>query len=390
MTTSAAALKRLHLTRKPEFDALRGLFLVWMTLTHLPTRMSDLVNQPFGFVSSAEGFVLLSGLLVGRVYMRQALENSGELRTKLWKRALKVYAYHVSLLLLAFTFAAAFAVVRHRAALENLLNFYIAHPAVAVVGSLLLIYCPPLLDILPLYVIFLLASPFAFSIAARRGWRPVVAGSTLIWLLAQFHLRIWVHQVVVHVTHLPIPLQESGAFDLFAWQWIWISGMWLGARSLEGQMPLRRIPQWGLRVAGAICVFFLGVRHSWWGPSLTQDSLATLLDKWQMAPLRLLNLVAFVVVLYGLRSAVRWVISREPFLTLGRASLQVFCAHLLFVFVGLALLYGEVPELHGIYALVLLAVTFLGLIYVAQREVRQKHGNSGKPRSTAAVVDTAA
>jgi hypothetical protein len=389
-TTSAAALKRLHLARKPEFDALRGLFLVWMTLTHLPTRMSDLVNQPFGFVSSAEGFVLLSGLLVGRVYMRQALESSGELRTKLWKRALKVYAYHVSLLLLAFTFAAAFAVVRHRAALENLLNFYIAHPAVAVVGSLLLIYCPPLLDILPLYVIFLLASPFAFSIAARRGWRPVVACSTLIWLLAQFHLRIWVHQVVVHVTHLPIPLQESGAFDLFAWQWIWIIGMWLGARSIEGQMPLRRVPQWGRWVAGAICVFFLGVRDSWWGPGLTQDSLAMLLDKWQVAPLRLLNLVAFVVVLYGLRSAVRWVISREPFITLGRASLEVFCAHLFFVFVGLALLYGEVPQLHGIYALALLAVTLLALIYVAQRQVRRKHANSRKAQSTtAAVVDTA-
>jgi hypothetical protein len=388
-TKSAAVLKSLHFTRKPEFDALRGLFLVWMTLTHLPTRMSDLVNQPFGFVSSAEGFVFLSALLVGRVYMRQALENSGAMRTKIWKRALKVYAYHVSLLLLAFTFAAAFAVVRHRAALENLLDFYIAHPAVAVVGSLLLIYCPPLLDILPMYVIFLLASPFAFSIAARRGWRPVVVCSTLIWLLAQFHLRTWVHQVVVHVTHLPIPLQESGAFDLFAWQWIWIIGMWMGARSLEGEMPLRRVPQWGRWVAGAICVFFLGVRHSWWGPGLTQDSLAMLLDKWQVAPLRLLNLVAIVVVLYGLRSAVRWVISREPFITLGSASLQVFCAHLLFVFIGLALLYGEVPELHGIYALALLAATLLGLIYVAQREVRRKHTNSGKGNTTAAVADTA-
>ena len=51
------------LERKPELDALRGLFLVWMTLTHLPTRASDLVNQPFGFVSSAEGFVFLSALL---------------------------------------------------------------------------------------------------------------------------------------------------------------------------------------------------------------------------------------------------------------------------------------------------------------------------------------
>ena len=245
------------------------------------------------------------------------------MRTKLWKRALKVYAYHVSLLLLTFTVAAAFAVAHHRAALENLLNFYIAHPAVAAVGSLLLIYCPPLLDILPLYVIFLLASPFAFSITARRGWRGVVACSTLIWLLAQFHLRVWVHQVVVHVTHLLIPLQESGAFDLFAWQWIWIIGMWVGARSLEGQLPLRHVPQWGRWVAGAICVF-LGVRHAWWGPSLTQESLGMLLDKWQVAPLRLLNLVAFVVVLYGLRGAVRWVISREPFITLGRASLEVF------------------------------------------------------------------
>jgi hypothetical protein len=30
--------------RRPELDALRGLFLVWMTLTHLPTRLSAVVN----------------------------------------------------------------------------------------------------------------------------------------------------------------------------------------------------------------------------------------------------------------------------------------------------------------------------------------------------------
>ena len=52
-------MKFPKLPRKPELDALRGLFLVWMTLTHLPTKFSDLVNQPFGFVSSAEGFVFL-------------------------------------------------------------------------------------------------------------------------------------------------------------------------------------------------------------------------------------------------------------------------------------------------------------------------------------------
>jgi hypothetical protein len=390
-TTPGAVVRSMQLPRKPEFDALRGLFLVWMTLTHLPTRMSDLVNQPFGFVSSAEGFVFLSALLVGRVYMRQALEDVGSLRSKLWKRALRVYAYHVSLLLLAFTFAAAFAVYRHHAALEHLLDFYIAHPAVAIVGSLLLIYCPPLLDILPMYVIFLLASPFAFSIAVKRSWRPVIAGSTLIWLLAQFHLRAFVHAKVVAITHLPIPLQEGGAFDLFAWQWVWIMGMWMGARSVEGELPLHVIPKWVTGMAGAVCLFFVGVRHAWWGARLTQESLGLLLDKWQLGPLRVLNIIAFVLVLYSLRGAVGWLIAREPFITLGRASIEVFCAHLLFVFVGLALLYGEVPELHGIYALSLLIATFIGILYVAQRQVRRKHAEKARTtRAPSPLADTAA
>jgi membrane protein implicated in regulation of membrane protease activity len=62
----------------------------------------------------------------------------------------------------------------------------------------------------------------------------------------------------------------------------------------------------------------------------------------------------------------------EPFLTLGKASLEVFCAHVFFVFVGLALLYGEVTELHGPYALILLIITFSALMLVAIREVRRK------------------
>jgi fucose 4-O-acetylase-like acetyltransferase len=62
----------------------------------------------------------------------------------------------------------------------------------------------------------------------------------------------------------------------------------------------------------------------------------------------------------------------EPLVTLGKASLEVFCAHVFFVFVGLALLYGEVTELHGPYALILLIITFTALILVAIREVRRK------------------
>ena len=68
----------------------------------------------------------------------------------------------------------------------------------------------------------------------------------------------------------------------------------------------------------------------------------------------------------------RVVVAREPFLTLGKASLQVFCAHLFFVFGGLAMLYGEMEQLTGITAILLLVVTFVSLFLVAANEVRNR------------------
>jgi hypothetical protein len=360
------------LERRPELDALRGLFLVWMTLTHIPTRFSEFVNQPIGFVSSAEGFVFLSALLVGRIYIRELMQDEAGVHLKLWKRSLKIYAYHLLMLTFAFTIAATFAVHTHRAALTNLFNFYLAHPFVAIVGSILLLYCPPLLDILPMYVTFLFFSPLILSISVRNGWRRILAASGMVWLLAQFGLRDLVHNLVVRVTHLPIPLQETGAFNLFAWQAVWIAGLWLGAKSATGEVPLKKIPSWAVAVSCTVCLFFIGIRHGWLGPHLTQQALGIELDKWQIGPLRVLNLISFTVVGYWLRKYVVKVVSREPFLTLGKASLQVFCAHIFFVFVGLGLLYGEVEQLHGVTAVTLLTVTFLALILVALNEVRKR------------------
>lgn len=216
--------------RRPELDALRGLFLVWMTLTHLPTHFSDLMNNPFGFFSSAEGFVIISALLVGRLTIRETHENATGVRLRLWKRTLQIYGYHLVMLALAFTIAAAFAVHTQRAAISNLLNFYLVHPVVAIVGSVLLLYCPPLLDILPMYVTFLFFTPLLLSAAVRFGWRRILLASGVVWALAQFGLRDLVHNWIVHLTHLQIPLQETGSFNLFAWQAIWIVGLWLGAR----------------------------------------------------------------------------------------------------------------------------------------------------------------
>lgn len=376
------------LERRPELDALRGLFLVWMTLTHLPTRFADFVNQPIGFVSSAEGFVFISALLVGRLYMRKFVQDPTNVRAKLWKRSLKIYGYHLLMLAFAFTVLAAVAVHTHKAALMNLLDFYLAHPLVAIVGSVLLLYCPPLLDILPMYVTFLFFTPLLLSLAVRFGWRRILPISGVVWLLAQFGLRDVVHGWIVHITHLHIPLQETGAFNLFAWQGLWAVGLWVGAKTAMEAEPFKRVPGWLAGTAAAACVFFIGIRYGWLGPHLTTQALGLKLDKWQIGPLRVLNLVAFSIVCYWLRKYALKVVAIEPFLTLGKASLRVFCAHIFFVFAGLALLYGDfnadgLDQLHGLPAILLLAVTFTALILVATDEVKKKRAKRAQEREDA-------
>jgi hypothetical protein len=377
-----------RLERRPELDALRGLFLVWMTLTHLPTHFSDFVNSPIGFVSSAEGFVFVSALLIGRLYIRELMQDASGVRNRLWKRSLKIYGYHLVMLALLFTVAAAFAVHTHRAAISNLLDFYLAHPFVAIVGSVLLLYCPPLLDILPMYVTFLFLTPIVLSAAVRFGWKRILLASGGIWLLAQFGLRDLVHNWIVHVTHLQIPLQETGAFNLFAWQAVWTVGLWVGARSATRRETFADPPGWMAAASCAMCLFFVGIRWGWLGPHLTQQALGLQLDKWQIGPLRVINLITFSIVVYWLRRHLLKFVAIEPFLTLGKASLRVFYTHILFVFVGLALLVRDVgddvgeplEQLHGLTAILLVAITFTVLILVASDEVRKRRGRRGSPR----------
>ncbi|WCM94640.1 OpgC domain-containing protein [Acidovorax sp. NCPPB 2350] len=334
--------------RRWEIDAMRGLMLVLMTVTHLPTRFTLPLGQPLGFVSAAEGFVLLSAYMAGLVYGRVAVTRGiPEMRRAFWRRALKIYACQAATLLFLFTIITFIGLRVDEPAIKGLLTFYLLKPLEALVGGLLLVYEPPLLDILPLYVLFMLASPWAMTHALRRGWAPLLGVSALLWFLAQFGLSQWFYDAIGAVVPIPIPFHETGAFSMWGWQFLWMLGLWMGASRNDPQAPPFAFPRWAVGTAAAIAVTGLVWRHAVgqvpFGDGLPQWNL--LFDKWQLGPLRLIDLFALLVLAIHFGPALARRLPRQHWLeTLGAASLPVFCAHLVVVLLAISLMganYGR-------------------------------------------------
>lgn len=331
-----------------QIDAVRGLMLVLMTLTHLPTRLSSPAGQPFGYVSAAEGFVLLSGFMAGMVYSgRHRRDGEAVMRREFLKRVAKIYLSQAALLIFLFSFIAMIGIVAQQDAVKNLMAFYLNHPLPAVFGSLLLIYNPPLLDILPMYILFMLASPVLLVHGLHQGWLGIVAVSVALWLGAQFGLGAWLYEALVRATGLPVPLRETGSFEIVAWQFLWVLGLWMGAAKVHAPALLpERFPRWLVTVAAVVAAAGFGWRHVVGQvPFPGDDGLNLVLDKWQLAPLRLVNLFALLVLAMHYAPVLARRLPRVRALeVLGAASLPVFCAHLALALLALALAGETRPD----------------------------------------------
>ena len=335
-----------------------------MTLTHLPTRISPYSNQVVGYVSAAEGFILLAAILVGRIYQQAPPE-------KLVRRVWRIYRYHLALLGFAFSVCAAAAIYLHRIPLQNLLDFYLAHPFQALIAAPALLYNPPLLDILPMYIVFMLATPVLLRAGERWGWRWVLPASGAIWLLAQFHLREWLYAAAAHFG-FPIPLRETGAFDLFGWQFLWTAGVFLGSAQAAAIFSKVRVPRWALWASAAIVAVMFLLRHTDFAALAGPAVFDALVNKWRLGVFRLIDAAALGLLLIkfgaplarsrlGLRLAV-----------LGRSSLEVFSAHVLFCLICLGLATGTEPHFGPWQDAIVIAVTITGLFLVADRVQKRR------------------
>jgi hypothetical protein len=366
--------------RRLELDALRGLMLAWITLTHLPTNISKYVNQPIGYVAATEGFIFLSALFTGLIYFRMwDREGLVAMFRKLWKRAGRLYGYHLFLLLVAFLIGAPIAARSYRPALHNLLDYYfVAGRARAFVDAALLLYRPPLLDILPIYIIFLLVTPIVLIVAVRLGWRYVLPASFLLWLFAQFGFRNFAYNVLTRALHVHVPLNQMGAFDLWAWQFWWLIGLYFGVHWAKGDLRLDRWAEHMAVPAAILAAFFLVLRYAEAAGFVELGRFGVLLNKWDFGVGRIIDAAAVATLAVRFQSIVKR-LAIQPLVLLGQASLEVFCVQLFCVFVALAAVRGN-PVLASWQAAVAIVISLMAMLVTAILIANRRAAKAHHPR----------
>jgi hypothetical protein len=203
----------------------------------------------------------------------------------------------------------------------------------------------------------------AIPLARKIGWKPILWTSFAFWVLAQFGFRAAEHTFMMRYIPTRIPINEMGSFDLWAWQFLWFVGVWLGVRWAQDNLP---IEIWARRAAipAVVIAVFCFIMRRKLVHGLELGAFEFLFDKWHLGPMRLLDFAA-VAALLILSQPVTKAAAIRPLVLLGQSSLQVFCVHLLFCFAGLTLM-GNASMLNGWRQFTLIGVTFTAMLITAK------------------------
>lgn len=239
--------------RDQRIDLIRGLALVTIFVNHVPdSAFGQLTSRNFGFSDAAEAFVLLAGTSAALAYGRDFHGTVGRAAVgRPWARAWILYLVHVMLSLAVLAVAAA--LLRFGGNPQMLLQDNIealSHdPTGVLVGLPLLLHQFGYVNILPLYLILLLATPPAIWLALRRpGW--LLAGSLGLWLLAGL---TWTN-------FRTYPGGNGWFLNPLSWQLLFVTGLLLGLRLKAGARLVPLHPRLTALAAGYLALAFLWVR----------------------------------------------------------------------------------------------------------------------------------
>jgi hypothetical protein len=309
----------LGIARDLRIDTLRGLALVGMTVGHVHFSGLRRAFPKFGYVGVAEPFVLLAGLVAGMIYWRMAERQSA---SEVWTRGLRRAGFlYLVYLGLAFSIIALTLLFRHW--WPEFLPYHSA--LIAEDARLATLLVPPLLfqpgyaDILPMYFVFIAATPLVVLMTRAGRLRECVAGSAALWVLAQLGFGDRLMGPLVERLGSSLPF-----FDILGWQVVYLCGLVLGMRRAMGRDPVVPRHPALLAVSIAVIVACLIASYGGLGAPSRRGGLGWLEDRSSFGPLRVLDTAAVVVVLARLSAQRTPWLEQRWLALLGAHSLAVF------------------------------------------------------------------
>jgi hypothetical protein len=318
------------------FDLIRGIFLLVIMVDHIelyPNGLDLFTGKGRLWVSAAEGFFFMSGLLIGMVYKRRLYLGMKFIFKRMWLRAAELYVVGVGL---TFVFLA-WAIYSNHPNVKDALVLPFDWPHYAK-EALLMRFTYGWSDFLVRFSILMFFAPFVFYLVAKRKWWIAVVGIFGIWAF------------------------RGQSFTL-AWQLIFNAGIIIGFYWQDLESRFRKLTSrqrtvikrsfvaaFGLTfIASYACVFVLSLLNYLWGlghlPQWLQHATWTwnrlnydvwvYADKWTMAPLRIVLFCLWFPALY-------WIVHKYEnqinnftkgiLELLGRNSLFVYTVHAFIVF----------------------------------------------------------
>ncbi len=161
-------------------DLLRGYFMFMIIVNHIgrfPSIYDIFTGRGLFWVSAAEGFFMIAGLLIGYVYGPKFINNAKKTTKKLWLRSGKLYLWSVFFTLL-FTLLGLIAGMppgtKPGLLQTNIFNL--------IYQTLTLHYVYGWADFLVRFVVFIFFAPIALYFITKNKWWLVLIASCLIWI----------------------------------------------------------------------------------------------------------------------------------------------------------------------------------------------------------------
>jgi hypothetical protein len=328
----------LYGKRDLRIDLLRGVAIVSMVVNHLECRsFFNNITQGHIYASSAEGFVFLSGFVLGFVTL-QRIDKTG-LQPAMKKLLERAWVLYVT----GFILMAGLGLLSMVAPNMTRPSFAQAPGAwwqiLLAAGTFHL--APPVIDILQLYVLCLLASPGIFWLLRRKLTLPLLTISWTLWWIQQVHPYSFSFQ----------PLDRAHPYFVFAtWQILYVHGVTAGYHKAKIAKIWSRLPKipvyvcMAMIVIAALVAAHFDLQLGTW-PAGVQDRALwlRLTDRSTNGPIRLVTLLGLFSLMFAAVDLCWKPLEKslgKLFIPLGQNSLYVYIIH-----VPLTLVWFMIPGL---------------------------------------------